>query len=323
MKGQVIDFPEKQDIQRLLYLYSEIQEEDLNEIPTDIIEFWKNAILQYSLQTGRIRFTIEDLQQSFMTQSIIPISIITVSKVLEKELFIGGEEKLLTQSSTSNNENLLIALVSSLWSYGSSLIQSSEETEKRKLTKCYLNTSIFSEIYKCVIRYFNENKQSDKSFNGLLTLQEFPQFNHSLHFLINRAVEHCYGSDRVWKQFIERFNDYDVMVNYLAQQGLWERVDDKIVQIKFLSKPPSVASSSSNKVSLPGQQSDDVALAKFRIQLSLHQVTTSIEHMQQKINLYYKQALEAKVIAFLKNFLVLLSFFSLFFRKLAMTPKLS
>lgn len=307
--GPVIDFPEKQDIQRLLYLYSEIQEENLNEIPADIIEFWKNAILQYSLQTGLIRFTIEDLQQSFMTQSIIPISIITVSKVLEKELAIIDEERLLTQSSL-NDENLVISLLSSLWSYGSSLIQSTEAVEKQKLTKIYLNTSIFSEIHKCVIRYFNENKQSDKSFNGFLTLQEpNSQFNHSLHFLINRAVEHCYGSDKVWKQFMERFNDHDIMVHYLAQQGLWKKVDDKIVQIKFLSKASSVASSSStSQTSLPGQQSDEVALAKFRIQLSLHQVTTSIEHMQQKVNFYYKQALEAKVNVILRYFAVLIAF---------------
>lgn len=297
-----IEFPEKNDLQRLMYLYSEISEEDIsnNLIPSDILDFWKTNLTLYSLQTQNINFTLEEIQQAFTAQGIIPMSIVNIANILVKDSIITEEVKINSQTSTTANESLLVSLVSSLWSYGSSLIQSNEDAEKQKMSKVYVNTAIFNEIQRCLIKYINENKQTERNLNGFVVIQDLPNFHHSLPTLVSNAIEHCHGSDLTWKLFIQRFHQHDLLTNYLVQQGLWERVDDKILQIKQFST--SYTSSSSTKASATPKKSvqvevinDEVALAKLRIQLTLHQVTTNIDNLQQKINLYFKQALEAKV----------------------------
>jgi hypothetical protein len=286
----MIDFPEKDDVNRLIYLYAEIHEDEKDEnIPKDIINFWKNSVQRYCLEKTTLKFTVEDLQHAFTSMGIIPVSILRVVRVLLREKDLLDAEKLVaTAAADTNDTGLLASVMSSLWSYSSSIFQSAEQSAKAFSSKEFLNGMLLSDIEQSILRYVSSlSNDSSSSFYLIHNQSTFPlSFPH----LVRKSLELCHPDDMKWKAFIEAFHDYDNLLNYMEMKKSLIRIDDKIIQI--IKKPPTAPSSS--KVS--STESDDVALAKFRLQLSLHQINEYVDNLQKKISDYQIQALKAKVL---------------------------
>jgi hypothetical protein len=296
-KTIMIDFPEKNHLERLEYLYAEIHDDEI--IPEDKIEFWKRSLKLFSLQTKKMTFSVEEIQSEFTSHGLIPISFQKIISKLEETNQVIAVETLEKKVSQTNDQSLLTALMSSLWSYSATLIKSAEEQQKEMLQKKYVNLIFFQELEKC-LKTFLSSKRENEFLNGFLCLHSLGSFSLTFPNLISQALFYSFpdqtdspASSLQWKELLSvHSKDYDYFISYLLQKKSISGVDDKIISIKGLLPSSSSSSSSALKVD---SLSEEVALAKLKLQISLFQVNEQIEVFNTKIQVYHSQAVKAKV----------------------------
>ena len=313
----MVNFPEKNNLERLEYLYAEIHDDE-EVIPEDKIEFWKSGLELFTFEKKSVLFTIEEIQTSFTSMGIIPMSIIPVMKEFEKSHHTMTLEQLKAieegREGSSNEANALVSLVSSLWTLGSSLFQSSDNTEKALLKRGYVNIIIFQDIGHCISKYLSSSKNdSDEFRNGFVSVEDIGKFSLTLSNLIRKSVSFCFPNDEKWSSFLQQFLEgveLKYFILYFIKQHKIQKIDDKIISIRSFLPHKAQASSSSHSASLTQNEketSEDVALAKFRLQFSLYQLNEKIELMQNRIQDYHLQAVKAKVLRFISSFLPMTS----------------
>jgi hypothetical protein len=292
----MIDFPEKNNLERLEYLYAEIHDDET--IPEDKIAFWENALKLFSLQRKKMTFSVEEIQSEFTCHGLIPISFQKIISNLEETNQVIAVGTLEKQESQTNDQSLLTSLMSSLWSYSTNLIKSAEEQQKEMLQRNYVNLIFFQELEKC-LKSFLSSKRENEFTNGFLCLHSLQSFSLTLPNLISQALSYPDQSDSSsfssqWKDILSvHSKDYDYFISYLLQKKSISRVDDRIISIKGLL--PSPSSSSSSSALKIDSLSEEVALAKLKLQISLFQVNEQIEVFNTKIQVYHSQAVKAKV----------------------------
>lgn len=189
----MLNFPESEDLNRLLFLYSESHAEE-----TETIAFWKRMIQLYAIEKKTLLVDVEEFTQAFIVNGIFPTSFSLILQKLQgggtlidrNKLPECGDDQSTTDQNNEaeeNNGNLITSLISSVWTIGQgwlSTATSSISNTTASTQAPLVNASILQEIERYLLEYAKSKEDSELVFSRLV----LPGFSYQFHNFIKQAL---------------------------------------------------------------------------------------------------------------------------------------
>ena len=298
-----MEFPEKDDPQKLLYLYSESNIED-----DAVWRFWKTALHSYFLQHPQsFTFRVQDMIDAYTVGVLYPTSFLHVLPKLQAEGVLLNYDDFLkstgsttvttsatasSSSSSGQNENqessLISSFISTVWTIGEKWLSSTEANPSLvSKDQVLLYATPLEKLAQLVPAYVKPKDENELIY----TLRDIPQFSYLFSTFLKEINQQLASSEsNLMYSLQETWNHHENLITFakfLVKKEL-AHVHEDIVQV---IKPIDIKSPSKQAVKGPPST---FYISLMQVRLSIHQIEKKIVEFETKSNEHKQKAIRAK-----------------------------
>jgi hypothetical protein len=284
-----MQFPEKNDLAKLLYLYS-----DSNVGEVDVVAFWARSVHLFCTHRRSVVINTDEFVEVFIVNGIFPTSFGIVISQLEKDKVLLsatllprlGSNEINSLPTDQEPSSLIPTLVSSVFQLSDFIVNSMFSglsiNDSSTKNKTFYNFGLLSDIERVVLEAATTKDQSELAF----TLNNVPGFPFSLTTFLSEAITSARNLDSEIRQVMLNVvcHETDIVLRFMSRnRTLSTKGDFALILV------PSSASVSASK------QASSFNVSLLRVRLSIHHIQNKVDNMQAKMAQHKQQAIKAKV----------------------------
>lgn len=235
------------------------------------LEFWVKAIHLFSLENGKLSFTMQDVITAFTVDGLLPGFF---DKSLVELLKQGYVINLSELQNEPRSNDILSTIFSSLWS-------TVFEKEVDLSSKSFLSSSLWDEFIATVLSHAGKLPTRDLGLSRLA----IPGFQFTFFNFLENAISDIADDEKKqsWLSWLRKLStaDLDNIILKMTRSGM-AIADDKLVRIVVS------ATDSSTKTAT------EVSTAFIELRITVHDISRRLNDLHEKIRSYTQTAISAK-----------------------------